>query len=87
MHNDIFLLKTSEGGGEGKKKLGRHLFIVLITANKRNKDQFGKQRGFKQNNLWCRDFVVFLKKNFMTLLHGSVQLKNKKSIITFLWIL
>lgn len=58
MHNDIFLLKTSEGGG-GETW---YLFIVLITSNKRNKDQFGKQRGFKQNNLWCQDFVVFLKK-------------------------
>lgn len=57
----FFCWKQVRGGGR-KKKLGRHLFIVLITANKRNKDQFGKQRGFKQNNLWCRDFVVFLKK-------------------------
>lgn len=32
-------------------------------------------------------FCCLFEKNFMTLLHGSVQLKNKKSIITFLWIL
>lgn len=81
-----FLLKTSEGGGR-KKKLGRHLFIVLITANKRNKDQFGKQRGFKQKQSMVSGFCCLFEKNFMTLLHGSVQLKNKKSIITFLWIL
>lgn len=76
----FFCWKQVRGGGEGKKKLGRHLFIVLITANKRNKDQFGKQ---SMVSGFCRLF----EKNFMTLLHGSVQLKNKKSIITFLWIL
>lgn len=31
--------------------------------------------------------ILSFWKSFMTLLHCSVQLKNKKSIITFLWIL
>lgn len=85
MHNDIFLLKTSEGGGKEKDLVDIFLSfwslqIKEIKINLANKEALNK-------TIYGVGILLSFWKNFMTLLHGSIQLKNKKSIITFLWIL
>lgn len=87
MHNDIFLLKTSEGGGKEKKKDLVDIFLSFwspqikeIKINLANKEALNK-------TIYGVGILLSFWKNSMTLLHCSVQLKNKKSIITFLWIL